>query len=307
MADIVADLSTLCFGSGLADDEKKLLYLRARSAGLTFCGCAHAAFVCELIDSLRCAIRRRTAKIRKPVAPGEHDDLRVGILGMGHLGKQLCLALLEKSKIKPSHIKISTRRPELAVEFVHTEVECFFDNRRLAAWADVLFLCCLPSQIPKVCVDLRSHLAKHCLVYSFTSAIPVTSHVASALADPLLIEASCPLTMKGGISLGLNWVCAVLYILLNICTSASLGSSEALLLIKSIFKEKCGDTVQLNAHSFINSSYASSLLSDEPFPWISLMDAQIRETPLLRFLSSSKSVQQCLSAAYKSQMETPAK
>lgn len=67
----------------------------------------------------------------------------------------------------------------------------------------------------------------------------------------------------GGISLGLNWVCAVLYILLNICTSASLGSSEALLLIKSIFKEKCGDTVQLNAHSFINSSYASSLLSDE--------------------------------------------
>uniref|UniRef100_A0A3Q4GH32 NADP-dependent oxidoreductase domain-containing protein 1 n=1 Tax=Neolamprologus brichardi TaxID=32507 RepID=A0A3Q4GH32_NEOBR len=310
MVDIVADLSTLCFESGLADDEKKLLYLRARSAGLTFCGCAHAAFVCELIDSLR-----------KPVAPGEDYDLRVGILGMGHLGKQLCLALLEKTKIKPSHIKISTRRPELAVGNLR-QVECFFDNRRLAAWADVLFLCCLPSQIPKVCVDLRSYLAKHCLVYSFTSAIPVTrlakllghdyilkpkydvvscdtvdvwlscSHVASAIADPLLIEASCPLTMKGGISLGLNWVCAVLYILLNICTSASLGSSEALLLIKSMFKEKCGDTVQLNAHSFINSSYASSLLSDEPFPWISLMDAQIRETPLLRFLSSSKSVQQ---------------
>uniref|UniRef100_A0A668RMR6 NADP-dependent oxidoreductase domain-containing protein 1 n=1 Tax=Oreochromis aureus TaxID=47969 RepID=A0A668RMR6_OREAU len=305
MVDIAADLSTLCFESGLADDEKKLLYLRARSAGLTFCGCAHAAFVCELIDSLR-----------KPVAPGEDDDLRVGILGMGHLGKRLCLALLEKTKIKPSNIKISTRRPELA------EVECFFDNRRLAAWADVLFLCCLPSQIPKVCIDLCSHLAKHCLVYSFTSAIPVTklakllghdyilkpkydvvscdtvdvwlscSPVATALSDPLLIEASCPLTMKGGISLGLNWVCAVLYILLNICTSASLGSNEALLLIKSIFKEKCGDTVQLNAHSFINSSYASSLLSDEPFPWISLTDAQIRETPLLCFLSSSKSVQQ---------------
>lgn len=143
MVDIAADLSTLCFESGLADDEKKLLYLRARSAGLTFCGCAHAAFVCELIDSLRwtlparivlqsfeyffflnvsrfinlyyrCAIKRRTAKIRKPVAPGEDDDLRVGILGMGHLGKQLCLALLEKTKIKPSNIKISTRRPELA-------------------------------------------------------------------------------------------------------------------------------------------------------------------------------------------------
>ncbi|XP_005477006.1 NADP-dependent oxidoreductase domain-containing protein 1 isoform X2 [Oreochromis niloticus] len=259
MVDIAADLSTLCFESGLADDEKKLLYLRARSAGLTFCGCAHAAFVCELIDSLRCAIKRRTAKIRKPVAPGEDDDLRVGILGMGHLGKQLCLALLEKTKIKPSNIKISTRRPELAVEFVHTEVECFFDNRRLAAWADVLFLCCLPSQIPKVCVDLCSHLAKHCLVYSFTSAIPVTklakllghdyilkpkydvvscdtvdvwlscSPVATALSDPLLIEASCPLTMKGlfpGFHLRMPRSgrprCCAFYQAVNLCNSASL-------------------------------------------------------------------------------------
>uniref|UniRef100_A0A3Q4GH13 NADP-dependent oxidoreductase domain containing 1 n=1 Tax=Neolamprologus brichardi TaxID=32507 RepID=A0A3Q4GH13_NEOBR len=297
MVDIVADLSTLCFESGLADDEKKLLYLRARSAGLTFCGCAHAAFVCELIDS--CVIKRHTAKIRKPVAPGEDYDLRVGILGMGHLGKQLCLALLEKTKIKPSHIKISTRRPELA------EVECFFDNRRLAAWADVLFLCCLPSQIPKVCVDLRSYLAKHCLVYSFTSAIPVTrySHIHTHIGLVIFWGVG---SMNRFL---LNYCMSLqhLFILFHISVLSFLGSSEALLLIKSMFKEKCGDTVQLNAHSFINSSYASSLLSDEPFPWISLMDAQIRETPLLRFLSSSKSVQQCLSAAYKSQMETPAK
>lgn len=52
MEDIAADLSSLSFESGLTEDETKLLYLRARSAGLTFCGCAHAAFTCELIDSL---------------------------------------------------------------------------------------------------------------------------------------------------------------------------------------------------------------------------------------------------------------
>ncbi|XP_023132202.2 NADP-dependent oxidoreductase domain-containing protein 1 [Amphiprion ocellaris] len=335
MVDVAADLSSVCFESGLTDDEKNLLYLRARSAGLTFCGCAHAAFMYELVHSLRCAIRSHTAG-RDPAEDREDRDLCVGILGLGHLGKQLLLFLLEKTSIKPSHVKISTRRPESAVEFVQRGVECFFDSRRLAAWADVLFLCCLPSHLPKVCADLHSHLSKHCLVYTFSSAVPATrlsallghdyvlkpqyeflacdtadmwlscTQLTTAFTDPLLIEASCPLTMKGGISLGLNWVCAVLYSLLNTCTSASLGSSEALSLINDMFKKKWANTVQFNAQSFISSSYAASLPADEPFPWISLTDVQTKETPLLRFLSNSKSVQQCITAAYKSQLETPA-
>ncbi|XP_047467738.1 NADP-dependent oxidoreductase domain-containing protein 1 [Mugil cephalus] len=330
MEDVTAGLSSLSFENGLNEDEKKFLHLRARSAGRTFCGCAHAAFMCELILSLRGIVRRHTSN-RGSLDSGDDGELCVGILGMGHLGKQLLQALLEKTSIKPSQIKISTRRPELAVEFVQAGVECFFDNGRLATWADVLFLCCLPSHLPRVSADLHSSLPKHCLVYSFTSAVPVArlaelfghkhilrpqydfvvcdtpdvwlscTCVTTALTDSLLIEASCPLSMKGGISLGLKWVCAVLYSLLNICTSASLGSSETLSLINSIFKE---NPVQLNAQSFINSSYASSLRSDESFPWISLTDAQSKETPLLRFLSSSESMRQCISAAYKSQLET---
>lgn len=63
-------------------------------------------------------------------------------------------------------------------ELIQKGVECFFDNRRLAAWADILFLCCLPSHIPEVCADLHSRLSPCCLVYSFTSAVPVTrSHL----------------------------------------------------------------------------------------------------------------------------------
>uniref|UniRef100_A0A3Q1ECW7 NADP-dependent oxidoreductase domain-containing protein 1 n=1 Tax=Acanthochromis polyacanthus TaxID=80966 RepID=A0A3Q1ECW7_9TELE len=325
MGDVAADLSSVCFESGLNDEEKNLLYLRARSAGLTFCGCAHAAFMYEATPG-------------RVYDSTEDRDLCVGILGLGHLGKQLLLFLLEKTSIKPSHVKISTRRPEAAgTHKCKTRgVECFFDNRRLAAWADVLLLCCLPSHLPKVCADLHSRLSKHCLVYTFSSAVPATrlsvllghdyilkpqyefltcdaadlwlscTQLTTAFTDPLLIEASCPLTMKGGISLGLSWVCAVLYSLLNTCTSASLSSSEALSLINNMFKEKWENTVQFNAQSFISSSYAASLPSDKPFPWISLTDVQTKETPLLRFLSSSKSVLQCISAAYKSQLETPA-
>ncbi|TMS21182.1 NADP-dependent oxidoreductase domain-containing protein 1 [Larimichthys crocea] len=114
--------------------------------------------------------------------------------------------------------------------------------------------------------------------------------------------------MSRGISLGLNWVCAVLYSLLNICTCAGLGSSDALSLINGLFKEKYPHTVELNAQSFISSSYTSSLLTEEPFPWISLTVVQTKETPLLRFLSSNKYLQQCISAAYKSLLEeTPEK
>ncbi|XP_075964150.1 NADP-dependent oxidoreductase domain-containing protein 1 [Anarhichas minor] len=334
MVDVAADLSSLSFEAELTEDEKEFLYLRARSTGLTFCGCAHAAFLCKLVHSLRCTIKCPSVD-RGSLASGGDSDMCIGILGMGHMGKQLLLALLEKSGVKPSHIKISSRRPESAVEFIETGVECFFDNRRLAAWADVLFLCCLPSHLHKVCADLRSHLSKRCLVYSFISGVPVTrlaqllghdfilkpqydfvscdtadvwlscTQLTTALTDPLLIEASCPLTMTGGISVGLNWVSAVLYSLLNICTSASLGSSDALSLINTVLKEKCPHAVELDAHSFISASHASSLHTEDPFLWISLTDAQTEETPLLCFLSSSKPMQQCISAAYKSLLCKP--
>uniref|UniRef100_A0A3Q3ISQ9 NADP-dependent oxidoreductase domain-containing protein 1 n=1 Tax=Monopterus albus TaxID=43700 RepID=A0A3Q3ISQ9_MONAL len=327
--DIISGLSSFAFETGLNEDDEKLLYLRARSAGLTFCGCAHAVYL---------VLSKKNYNVYS-VASGGHHDLCVGILGMGHMGKQLLLSLLEMTGIKSSHIQVSTRRPESAGTLIllQTGVECFFDNRRLAAWSDILFLCCLPSHLPRVCADLHSHLSKHCLVYSFTSAVPVTrlarllghdfivrpqydfvacdtadvwlscSHLTTALKDPLLIAASCPVTMTGGISLGLNWVCVVLYSLLNICTSAGLGSCDALSLINSLFKEKSTLAVQLNAQNFISSSYASSLLTEEPFPWISLTDAQTKETPLLCFLSSNTSMQQCISAAYKSLLKTPVK
>uniref|UniRef100_A0A665UVF3 NADP-dependent oxidoreductase domain-containing protein 1 n=1 Tax=Echeneis naucrates TaxID=173247 RepID=A0A665UVF3_ECHNA len=316
LQDVAAGLSGLSFGSGLTGEEEKLRPLRARAAGLTFCGLAHALYLCKLAHSLRYLALGACAALSH-----RGDALCVGILGLGRTGKQLLLSLLDMTAIKASHIKVSTRRPQ---NFLQNRVECFFDNGRLAAWADLLFLCCLPSHLPKVCADLHSRLSKHCLVYSFISAVPVArltkllrhdfiikpqydivggatadvwlscTDLSMALREPLLIEASYS---KGK-------QCELRY-LLNICTSASLPSSEALSLMNSLFMGKRTHTVQLNAQSFISSFHASSLGGDEPFPWISLTDAQSKETPLLRFLSSNKSMQQRISEAYKSLLETP--
>uniref|UniRef100_A0A087YCT6 NADP-dependent oxidoreductase domain containing 1 n=1 Tax=Poecilia formosa TaxID=48698 RepID=A0A087YCT6_POEFO len=220
-------------------------------------------------------------------------------------------------------------------ECVPPGVECFFDNRCLAAWADILFLCCLPSHLDRICADLHSHLQKHCLVYSFITAVPVNrlaqrlghsfvlkpqyqveacdtsdlwlsfSRVTEALSDLSLIEASCPLAMKGGITLGLKWVCGVLYSLLNICTNVCLGSSEALSLINSIFAENSMNNEPLKVESFIAS--ASFLHPNKSFPWISLVDAQTKETPLLHFVMNSKPVQENIWTTYKSNLKSTIK
>lgn len=254
---------------------------------------------------------------------------------------------------------------------VERGVECFYDSGRLAAWADVLFLCCLPSQLNKVCAGLRSHLSKHCVVYSFTTAVPVsryhhahdliyvfvfrnyklnvsyfrlaellghtfivkpqydfvscntqdvwlsTTHVTTALMDPSLIEASCPLSMKGashfiiwhyyvnwvnvgadlylldvgGISLSLHWVCAVFYSLLNVCTSAGLGSGETLSLINSTLQKKWPNSVQLNAQSFISSSFASSLQSHE---WVIIVACVLLLHKNILWLSKTTQIYYCV-------------
>ncbi|XP_014825536.1 PREDICTED: NADP-dependent oxidoreductase domain-containing protein 1 [Poecilia mexicana] len=332
MSDIGSGLTILSFEAELTVNEKKLLYLRARYAGLTFCGCAHAVFLCKLVHSLKCIIKRRTAAKELYASKG-HGELSVGILGLGTLGKQLLLCLLKKTTIRPTQIKVSTRNP--AEECVPPGVECFFDNRCLAAWADILFLCCLPSHLDRICADLHSHLQKHCLVYSFITAVPVNrlaqrlghsfvlkpqyqveacdtsdlwlsySRVTEALSDLSLIEASCPLAMKGGITLGLKWVCGVLYSLLNICTNVCMGSSEALSLINSMFAENSMNNEPLKVESFIASP--SFLHPNKSFPWISLVDVQTKETPLLHFVMNSKPVQENIWTTYKSNLKSTIK
>ncbi|XP_055028115.2 NADP-dependent oxidoreductase domain-containing protein 1 isoform X1 [Misgurnus anguillicaudatus] len=320
MMDLTENLKSLGFEAGLTEDEKECLYLRSRSAGLTVSGCAHAVFVCQLVRLLR-------KKVSENVTSKTH--LSVGIIGGGHMGKQLAIVLMHVNNIKPSDINISTKRPENLVEISKTGVECYYDNIRLAKWADVLFLCVLPSHLPQVCADLRSHLPSRCLVYSFTSATPLKrlatlldhsfiikpryefvacgdvtkmwylhSEVTAALKDKEVLAASIPTSMSGGLSLDLSWVSAVLYSLLNMCTAEKLGSQKALQLLNDLFKTNI-TTNTFSLQSF-NSSCASALLnSDDPFPWINLVDAQTKETPLSDLVSRNQSLQDCISVVFQ--------
>ncbi|CAL8290924.1 unnamed protein product [Gadus morhua 'NCC'] len=328
MVDLTIDLNSFSFESSLGDDEKELEVIRARSNQLTICGCAHAAFLCRISHSLRENAKRHHG------SGGNMNDLtlRVGILGLGRIGKQLLTSLLETTGMHPTQINISTRRPESSADCSQRGVECYFDNIRLAAWADVLFLCFLPCNLASVGADLRTHLPKHCLVYSFITAVPpkrlanILGHsfiikpqydfvtgettdlwkssygIASALRDPVMIKASCPVEMSGGLSLEQKWVSGVLYSLLNICTSACLASRDTLVLINNLFQLNAPQ--EFTTQSYINSAHASSLSPDEPFPWINLIDVHMKDTPLSLFISRSPNIPAAISMAYKSTATT---
>uniref|UniRef100_A0A671S610 NADP-dependent oxidoreductase domain-containing protein 1 n=2 Tax=Sinocyclocheilus anshuiensis TaxID=1608454 RepID=A0A671S610_9TELE len=276
MLDLTVNLTSLGFEAGLREDEKELVFLRSRSAGLTVSGCAHAVFAYKLLRLLRKKVNAEN---------GCAANLCVGVVGGGLMGRQLATALLRASSLEPRHINISTRRPETLGEYSNMGVECYFDNIRLAKWADMLFLCVLPSQLAQVCADIRCHLSSGCLVYSFTSAVPLNrlavlldhssiikpqyefvacdevnriwhlhDQVTAALQDKDVISASVPLSMNGGLFLDQRWISAVLYSLLNMCTAQKLGSGKTLRLLNGLF-----ETNTFTYHSLVNSPSASDL------------------------------------------------
>uniref|UniRef100_A0A8C2N2V2 NADP-dependent oxidoreductase domain-containing protein 1 n=1 Tax=Cricetulus griseus TaxID=10029 RepID=A0A8C2N2V2_CRIGR len=173
---------SLKFECGIPEEERYWLYLHGRYRGLMIKGCAHAVFFCKVFSTLRELLHqsRRTIQPRAvsfDAADGEDGTLKVGIIGCGHLGRQLAKVLLKIVPIPAENLQISTRRPESLVEFQKLGVRCYYDNRSLASWAKVLFLCCLPAQLPNICLEIQSKLEKPCIVYSFVAAIPwLVSH-----------------------------------------------------------------------------------------------------------------------------------
>ncbi|XP_076834882.1 NADP-dependent oxidoreductase domain-containing protein 1 isoform X2 [Brachyhypopomus gauderio] len=318
--DLTINLTSLEFETGLSEYERNFTYLRSRAAALSVCGCGHAVFLTQLLSLLREKLKDMSNKSHRP--------LNIGILGGGSIGKKLAMVLLAMPGFRPSDINISTKRPETLSEFSKSGVPCYRDNRRLAGWADVLFLCVARAQLLHVCAELRSHLPAHCLVYSFTSAVPVRrlslllghsfvlkpqydvvacdsaqmgrhhNQVTETLKDEEVVSATCPLSVTGALSSGQQWVSALLYGLLNICTAEGLGSSQSLQLLNELLQTSSSTGV-LTCQSFVNASCASTLTnSEEPFPWINLIDAQTKQTPLSSYLSGHEALQSCISAMY---------
>ncbi|CAM2116143.1 unnamed protein product [Caretta caretta] len=325
------------FQSECAVEECKqsLLCLRSRCKGLMVNACAHAVFFCKLLHALRQKESGKVSLISSKESMGS-EGLKVGIIGGGHIGKQLARALLELSGVSSQNIHISTRRPETLSEFQQLGVECFYDNGQLVAWADIVFLCCLPSHLQQICSGIHSALREPCIVYSLVTAVPLprlkqllsysailrpqyqcTSRnlrnmwgtngtITAALQDPIVIQATCPCGPKERIAVTGKWLEAIFYAALNSCMWWRLPHQRTLKLLNDIcFPEHCPICAEQKTScprfvcgNFVSQTFVSSLTQEDTFPWFDLTTVQMKESPFSQLLARSVLLQNHLTLFY---------
>ncbi|XP_074852812.1 NADP-dependent oxidoreductase domain-containing protein 1 isoform X2 [Carettochelys insculpta] len=293
MSDITVNLKSFQSEHAGEESEQPLSHLRSRCKGLMVNACAHAVFFCKLLHALRQKEERRKVSLISSKESMCNEDLKVGIIGGGHIGKQLAWALLELSGISAQNIHMSTRRPEILSEFQQLGVECFYDNGQLVAWSDVVFLCCLPSHLQQICSGICAALQEPCIVYSLVTAVPLPSAILrphyqctsrdlenvwgtkgtirAALQDPIVIQATCPYNPKEEIAVTGKWLEAVFYAALNSCKWRHLPHQQALKLLNDVcFPEHCPICAEqktscprFECGSFVNQTFVSSLTQEE--------------------------------------------
>ncbi|XP_025912978.1 NADP-dependent oxidoreductase domain-containing protein 1 [Apteryx rowi] len=280
----------------------------------------------------------RPSKTEKclPTSLVDNCSLKVGIIGGGHLGKQLAQALLTLSWAPCCSIRISTRRPE-SLDLQEQGIGCFYDNAQLVAWADVVFLCCLPLHVLTVCSVVRPAIRKPCVVYSLVTAVPLRrlkqllsysaimrpqyqcsgrepinewgmkGTVTAALQDTAVVQATCPCSSQGKIRVNAKWLVAIFYAALNSSMWQSLPHQKALKLLNDLcFPEHCPFCAEQKTscplfvcESFVSKTFASSMNQEETFPWFDLTAAQLRESPFSQLLENSESVWSHLALLYQ--------
>nr|XP_006134878.1 NADP-dependent oxidoreductase domain-containing protein 1 isoform X2 [Pelodiscus sinensis]XP_025046345.1 NADP-dependent oxidoreductase domain-containing protein 1 isoform X2 [Pelodiscus sinensis] len=342
MSHITENLKTLQSEQAAEESKQPLLCLRRRCKGMMVNACAHAVFFCKLLCVLRKKEDRGKVSLISSKESMGSESLKVGIIGGGHIGKQLVRALLELSGVLAQNIHMSTRRPETLSEFQQLGVECFYDNGQLVAWADIVFLCCLPSHLQHICSEIHSSLREPCIVYSLVTAVPLprlkqllsynavlrpqyqcnirdlenvggtNGTIRAALQDPIIIQATCPCNTKERIAVTGKWLEAVFYAALNSCMWRHLPHQQALKLLNDVcFPKQCPICAEKTScprfvcGNFVNQTFVSSLTEEDTFPWFDLTTVQMKESPFSQLLASSESLQNHLTLLYYTSFGVP--
>ena len=112
--------------------------------------------------------------------PNDGPKFKLGIIGCGQVGTSFLTKLLEvKEQFHNLEIWVSTRQPHLLRPFKQEfGIHVFFDNAKIAANCDLIFLCCLPNQTQEVFKDIREILSER-------AALSITD---SKYINPLVVS-----------------------------------------------------------------------------------------------------------------------
>lgn len=98
-----------------------------------------------------------------------NSEVKVGIIGLGHMGSTILQELISLHVIPLENILVSTRSPERHNEYIESGVSVFWDNEKLATECDFIILSCLPHQMESVGGNIRGPLSnKSEGIFSFT-------------------------------------------------------------------------------------------------------------------------------------------
>ncbi|XP_065827704.1 NADP-dependent oxidoreductase domain-containing protein 1-like [Oscarella lobularis] len=169
MDAFVQSLKTLRFEASLDENEQlRATNLRKRVHASTTAICALGTVFCATLSEIRQWIHERNH------GGHDHKGITVGVIGCGRVGQQIIKCLLNYGRCSPSDILVSTRRPDTLKRLSDLGVDVGFNNARVARSVHLLFIACLPSQLPDVSKSIAGCINFSTLVFSVVGGMPVT-------------------------------------------------------------------------------------------------------------------------------------
>mmetsp|Transcript_38391 Transcript_38391/g.94355 ORF Transcript_38391/g.94355 Transcript_38391/m.94355 type:complete len:609 (-) Transcript_38391:2086-3912(-) len=124
------------------------------------------------------------------LARGEEQggpEFAIGLIGAGQIGTCVLDSVLRSAHVPARNVYVSTRRPETLVHYERTGVNVCFDNAKVAAKADVLFLACQPNNIAQIASVIRGLVRHETLVVSLMAG-QTSERVAQLLQVPCVFK-----------------------------------------------------------------------------------------------------------------------
>ena len=206
--DITLGMKEFEFDAGLPlvnNDDLNYRQLRKRAHALITSACAQAVYFVAMANrikrnaqDIKDGLKNQTTNLllnQINRVPG----LQIGIIGCGRLGRQLASSLLEYADVYPNELQISTRQYDTLTYFKNKNVNCFFNNAKVASSVNILFICVLASQLQLVVEDIKKYLPNKSIIYCFVqteTGLHLKNLIHESTCGPFIIKPDYFITNK---------------------------------------------------------------------------------------------------------------
>ncbi len=101
-----------------------------------------------------------------------YDDLRIGVIGAGNIGKSLITTILDNKLVPINNIKVCRRNLEILPKFADImSISYSISDFQLSLWADIIFICTHPKDLWDVLNEIKKQTNDSKLIVSFAAGV----------------------------------------------------------------------------------------------------------------------------------------